>query len=93
MYSFIPMASGTSCPNIVLMIRQQTKDIEQTEISGVSGRYWHALDDRRLQCDLCPRFCKLRDGQRGLCFVRARVRDEIRLTTYGSWIFLENAGA
>ena len=53
------------------------------DISGVPGRYWHALGDGRLQCDLCPRFCKLRNGQRGLCFVRARANDEILLTTYG----------
>jgi pyruvate formate lyase activating enzyme len=52
-------------------------------ISGVSGRYWHELDDGRLQCDLCPRFCKLRQGQRGLCFVRGRNAGEIVLTTYG----------
>jgi pyruvate formate lyase activating enzyme len=52
-------------------------------ISGVAGRYWHRLDDGRLQCDLCPRYCKLRDGQRGLCFVRACKDDEIVLTTYG----------
>lgn len=49
----------------------------------VSGRYWHATDDGRIQCDVCPRFCRLRDGQRGLCFVRAREGDEIVLTTYG----------
>ncbi len=55
----------------------------QSDISGVSGRYWHRLDDGRLQCDLCPRYCKLRDGQRGLCFVRARGNDKIVLTTYG----------
>ncbi len=53
------------------------------EVHGVSGRYWHELKDGRLQCDLCPRFCKLRDGQRGLCFVRGRNDDEIVLTTYG----------
>ena len=52
-------------------------------MAGVPGRYWHGLNDGRLQCDLCPRFCKLRDGQRGLCFVRARRNDEITLTTYG----------
>ena len=33
--------------------------------------------------DLCPRGCKLREGQRGLCFVRARQNDEVVLTTYG----------
>ena len=46
-------------------------------------KYWHALEDGRLQCDLCPRFCKLREGQRGMCFVRARQDDQIVLTTYG----------
>ena len=45
--------------------------------------HWHTLDDGRVQCDICPRACKLRDGQRGLCFVRAREGDEIVLTTYG----------
>ncbi|GMR13352.1 MAG: AmmeMemoRadiSam system radical SAM enzyme [Gemmatimonadota bacterium] len=45
--------------------------------------HWHTLDDGRVQCDICPRACKLRDGQRGLCFVRARAGDEIVLTTYG----------
>ncbi len=49
----------------------------------VPGRYWHALADGRIQCDLCPRECKLHEGQRGLCFVRARDRDAMVLTTYG----------
>jgi pyruvate formate lyase activating enzyme len=49
----------------------------------VPTRYWHALEDGRVQCDVCPRACKLRDGQRGLCFVRAREGDGIVLTTYG----------
>ena len=50
---------------------------------GVPGRYWHALADGRIQCDLCPRECKLHEGQRGLCFVRGRTGDEMVLTTYG----------
>ena len=49
----------------------------------VPGRFWHRLDDGRIQCDLCPRYCRLRDGQQGLCFVRARAGDGIVLTTYG----------
>jgi pyruvate formate lyase activating enzyme len=51
--------------------------------TSVPGRYWHALADGRLQCDLCPRECRLHEGQRGLCFVRARESDRIVLTTYG----------
>ncbi|MEV4126399.1 AmmeMemoRadiSam system radical SAM enzyme [Nocardia sp. NPDC049707] len=49
----------------------------------VPTRHWHRLGDGRLQCDVCPRACKLREGQRGLCFVRARVDEQIVLTTYG----------
>lgn len=52
-------------------------------MSRVVARYWHRLEDGRIQCDLCPRFCRLREGQRGLCFVRAREGEELVLTTYG----------
>ncbi|PJA32467.1 MAG: AmmeMemoRadiSam system radical SAM enzyme [Zetaproteobacteria bacterium CG_4_9_14_3_um_filter_53_7] len=47
------------------------------------ARYWHALEDGRIQCDVCPRDCKLHDGQRGLCFVRKCENEQIVLTTYG----------
>jgi len=53
------------------------------EDSIVVTKYWHLLDDGRIQCDLCPRECKLREDQRGLCYVRARRDDAIVLTTYG----------
>ena len=49
----------------------------------VPTRYWHPLADGRVQCDVCPRACKLRDGQRGLCFVRSREGDGVVLTSYG----------
>jgi pyruvate formate lyase activating enzyme len=49
----------------------------------VKTRYWHRLDDGRLQCDLCPRHCHLREGQRGLCYVRQRLDDEVKLVSYG----------
>ncbi|MGQ0658579.1 MAG: AmmeMemoRadiSam system radical SAM enzyme [Chromatiales bacterium] len=49
----------------------------------VATRYWHALEDGRVQCDVCPRACKMHEGQRGLCFVRANQGGQIVLTTYG----------
>jgi pyruvate formate lyase activating enzyme len=49
----------------------------------VPTKYWHVLEDGRVQCDLCPRFCKLQEGQQGMCFVRARRDGRIVLTTYG----------
>ncbi|MDD3529445.1 MAG: AmmeMemoRadiSam system radical SAM enzyme [Gallionellaceae bacterium] len=47
------------------------------------GRWWHRLDDGRIQCDLCPRDCRLHDGQRGACFVRKMENGAMVLTTYG----------
>ena len=47
------------------------------------GRWWHMLEDGRMQCDLCPRDCRLHEGQRGACFVRQRIGGEMVLTTYG----------
>jgi len=52
-------------------------------LSGPAVGYWTRLEDGRLQCDVCPRECKLKDGQRGLCFVRGRAGDTLVLTTYG----------
>ncbi len=47
------------------------------------AKYWHRLDDGRVQCDLCPRECRLHDGQRGACFVRGMAAGGMVLTTYG----------
>jgi pyruvate formate lyase activating enzyme len=52
-------------------------------VTGFPARWWHVRGDGRLQCDLCPRDCRLHDGQRGACFVRAREGDRMVLTTYG----------
>ena len=51
--------------------------------SIVTTRYWHRRDDGQLQCDLCPRHCHLQEGQRGLCFVRQRLDDEVKLVSWG----------
>lgn len=46
-------------------------------------QYWHHLPDGRVQCDVCPRGCRLKNGQRGLCFVRAAHDNKVVLTSYG----------
>jgi len=51
--------------------------------SHYPARWWHPLSDGRIQCDLCPRDCKLHEGQRGACFVRKMEEGEMVLTTYG----------
>ncbi|HZA29107.1 MAG TPA: AmmeMemoRadiSam system radical SAM enzyme [Gammaproteobacteria bacterium] len=54
-----------------------------TMITDFPTQYWHPLDDGRIQCDVCPRACKLHEGQEGMCFVRANHGGRIVLTTYG----------
>ena len=46
--------------------------IEPEPLEGVPGRYWHPLEDGRMQCDICPHYCRLNEGQRGLCFGHTR---------------------
>ncbi len=46
-------------------------------------RYWRRLPDGRVECTLCPRLCQLREGKRGVCFVRMAAGGDIVLTTYG----------
>ncbi len=47
------------------------------------ARYWHKIQDGKIQCDLCPRECKLKEGQRGMCFVRQCIGNQMCLVTYG----------
>jgi pyruvate formate lyase activating enzyme len=49
----------------------------------IKGEWWHRLDDGRLQCDLCPRYCRLREGQHGFCYIRQACNRQIVLTSYG----------
>jgi pyruvate formate lyase activating enzyme len=59
----------------------QSRDM--IEAGVVRGQWWHPLSDGRIQCDLCPRYCKLREGQRGFCFVRQARAGGMVLTSYG----------
>lgn len=48
------------------------------------GGWWRESDDgTRIVCDLCPRHCVLRPGERGYCFVRENRDGQIVSTAYG----------
>ena len=49
----------------------------------MDARFFHTGEDGRVHCDLCPRGCRLSDGQRGFCFVRMAEGGRLVLTTYG----------
>ena len=48
------------------------------------GGWWHETEEPgRIYCDLCPRACVLREGDRGFCFVRENRDGQMVLSTYG----------
>lgn len=63
--------------------RHELTERETIFPSPLPTNYWHVLDDGRIQCDVCPRACKLRPGQRGLCYVRGNENQQIVLYSYG----------
>ncbi|MDP6942609.1 MAG: AmmeMemoRadiSam system radical SAM enzyme [Myxococcota bacterium] len=65
------------------MTREVQGEVREVWPDAVPGRFWRRLDDGRIRCEICPRACALREGQRGLCFVRGRQGDGVVLTTYG----------
>lgn len=46
-------------------------------------KYQNTLTNSRVQCTICPRNCKLNEGQAGFCQVRKNINGEVVLTSYG----------
>ena len=57
--------------------------MHETNYENWPTKYWHTLDDGRVQCDLCPRHCKMHEDQRGLCYVRGVHQGKVVLHSYG----------
>lgn len=48
-----------------------------------TARHWTRQDDGRLRCTLCPRDCRLGEGQAGFCSVRQNVAGRMVSLAYG----------
>src|SRR5947207_8991753 len=77
------IARRTPSFHSLFRIERRMSTVATLTQSDYPGRWWTILPDGRIECRLCPRFCKLNDGQRGFCFVRQRIGDGMALTTYG----------
>ena len=48
------------------------------------GKYWRKTElEGQIHCDLCPRACVLKEGDRGFCFIRQNLDGQMYLTSYG----------
>jgi len=78
-YSKPTVKSVTASDGLQRFVMQEKKSFSNI----VSTKYWDTVDQYTVQCKLCPRACKLKEGQRGVCFVRSAQAGEIVLNTYG----------
>lgn len=46
-------------------------------------KYQHTLENNKIQCLVCPRNCKLKEGQSGFCSIRKNIGGQMVLTSYG----------
>lgn len=46
--------------------------------------WWHKEDDGRILCTLCPRLCRIGDGQAGFCYIRKNIDGKLYSLGYGT---------
>jgi len=51
--------------------------------SAHPARHGVSLESGQIECRVCPRHCRIHEGQRGLCFVRGVEDGRLVLTSYG----------
>lgn len=55
---------------------------------GAIGRklspYYTPLDDKAIQCDLCPHECEVDEGERGICEARENIKGKYYSLVYGN---------
>ncbi|RKZ38260.1 MAG: AmmeMemoRadiSam system radical SAM enzyme, partial [Gammaproteobacteria bacterium] len=51
--------------------------------NGKEGKLWHRRDDNKIVCDLTPRHCVMKEGQKGFCGVRMNHGGKLMTVNYG----------
>ena len=62
-----PPASKTNCP---------------ASNANHPAEYWKKLDDKTALCELCPRYCQIKEGSTGACGVRANMKNGLVAAGY-----------
>jgi pyruvate formate lyase activating enzyme len=77
------LAAGASLPAAVRFCGRLDAFGGTADLSRVEARYYKKLEDREVECLLCPRFCRLGDKERGYCGVRENDGGIYRTLVYG----------
>ena len=46
------------------------------------AKWWETTESNKIICTLCPRYCKLSEGQHGFCYVRKNIEGELYSLAY-----------
>ena len=52
----------------------------------IEASHWKSTEDGKVICELCPDYCKLKEGQIGVCGVRLNQNGKLISATYGSLV-------
>jgi pyruvate formate lyase activating enzyme len=47
------------------------------------AKWWHRTENNKILCTLCPRYCKIGEGQSGFCFIRQNRDGKLYSLGYG----------
>ncbi|MHB8580246.1 MAG: AmmeMemoRadiSam system radical SAM enzyme [Ignavibacteriaceae bacterium] len=47
------------------------------------AKWWHTLEGGKILCTLCPRYCKIGEGQPGFCYIRQNQGGKLYTLGYG----------
>ncbi len=58
--------------------------MEDTQTQDLHLAKWWETDDKgKILCTLCPRFCRMGEGQAGFCYVRQNIDGKLYANSYG----------
>ena len=83
---FRTVGGGTgaaACSGLPLFLSDLCAFQETANLSHVEASYYKKLEDREIECELCPRFCRLCDKERGYCGVRENIGGTYYTLVYG----------
>ncbi len=52
-------------------------------MNKVLAKWWEPTEEDKILCTLCPRYCKIGDGQPGFCFIRQNFDGKLYSIGYG----------
>ncbi len=78
------LAGLTTFEGLSLPLASHGQTLEKGFLGQKLSPYFTALDDGRIRCELCPRFCEVDKGERGYCRVRENRNGQYYSLVYGN---------